>query len=992
MKDSPSCRIPVSTYRLQFNASFRFSDAKKLVPYLHELGITDIYASPYFKAKKNSTHGYDIADQNQLNPEIGTEQDFSAFSAQLSSYDMGHILDVVPNHMCITSPENRWWMDILENGPSSLYADFFDISWVPVKKELKDKVLLPILGDQYGRVLENQELLLTLGDTGFFISYNEHCFPIRPETYQTVLGHRIETLGESTGADDQDFVELRSILTALSHLPHYTDRDKEQVDERYREKEISKKRLANLKKKSGLISRFIDENISLFNGVKGQPESFDLLDGLLSEQVYRLSHWRVAMDEINYRRFFDINELAALRVERPEVFEEVHRFIFELVRDRKITGLRVDHADGLYNPTEYLRKLQLGCLLESRPEAGDASVVAPQHPEGAGAGNPDTAAGGTVPASVAAPFYLVVEKILMKGEKLPGDWPVHGTTGYSFLNTLNSIFIDMDNAKQFDAVYKKFTGITTDFQELIYEKKKLIMNVAMAGEINTLGHILNSISETNRLTRDFTLNSLIKAVTDTIALFPVYRAYSSTAGVDDRDRRYVELAVSKAKKRNPAISPSIFDFLMDVLLLNYPQWLGEKEKEAWLDFTMRFQQLTGPVMAKGVEDTAFYSFNRFVSLNEVGGSPERFGASLNAFHGQNIERLKQWPHSLITSSTHDTKRGEDVRARMNVISEIPDQWRQSLRVWARANRKKRPLIEGQPVPDRNEEYLLYQTLAGTWPLKEMGGSELAQYNARIGAYMLKSLREAKTNSSWTSPNAAYEEAAAEFIRRITAPRAENSFLRDFLQLQKKISHCGLFNSLSQTLLKITSPGVPDFFQGTEIWEFSLVDPDNRRPVDYTLRTKMLHDLKALELRFDPPYLLTELLRSKEDGRIKLYVTYKALTFRRQKCGLFSEGEYVPLEVSGLKAKNIICFGRQLGEAMAIVIVPRFLTEICGEHAFPLGAEVWGDSFLTLPETEKGARYRNIFTDEQLTVGGQGAAGLYLDEVFSISPVALLERL
>jgi len=993
VKEAASCRLPVSTYRLQFNGSFRFRDAKKIVAYLHELGITDIYASPYFKAKKGSTHGYDIVDQNQLNPEIGTEKDFHALSSELTAYDMGHILDVVPNHMCIASPENRWWMDILENGPSSAYADFFDINWVPEKKELKDKVLLPILGDQYGRVLENGELVLTHADAGFFIDYHEHRFPIRPETYQAVLGHRIDILRESLGDDAPDLVELRSIMTALSHLPHYTERDKEQVDERYREKEIAKTRLASLKKKSLPVSRFIDENISIFNGVRGQPESFDLLDGLLSEQVYRLSDWRVAIDEINYRRFFDINELAALRVERPEVFEETHRFVFRLIREGKITGLRVDHADGLYNPSEYLRYLQRGCLIESGHDARDAADVPPRYPGGEGDVDSDKAVGGTVPAADPLPFYLVVEKILMKGERLPADWPVHGTTGYTFLNTLNGIFIDMDNAKKFDVLYKKFTGMATDFQERVYEKKRLIMKVAMAGEINTLGHILDSISEKNRLTRDFTLNSLTMAAIETIAFFPVYRAYSSRAGIEERDRRYVEQAASKAKKRNPAISPSIFDFLMDVLLLNYPQGIGEEEKEAWLDFTMRFQQITGPVMAKGVEDTAFYSFNRFVSLNEVGGSPERFGASLDAFHGQNIERIKYWPHTLIASSTHDTKRGEDVRARMNAISEIPGEWRRGITVWARGNRRKKPLVEGQPAPDRNEEYLLYQTLAGTWPLGEMDREKLAEYISRIEEYMIKALREAKINSSWTSPNVAYEEGVREFVRRITDPRTENSFLRDFLQFQKRVSHCGMFNSLSQTLLKIASPGVPDFFQGTELWEFSLVDPDNRRPVDYPLRMQMLRDLEEWELRIGPLHLMTELIRSKEDGRIKLYLTYKALHYRKKNSQLFEEGEYVPLDVSGAKAKNTCAFCRRLGENMAVVIVPRFLTEICRPpDSLPLGSDVWANSFLTLPETEKGARYRNVFTEEELIVEGEGSVGFYLAEVFSTSPVALLERL
>jgi len=965
----PEPRIPVTTYRLQFNRHFRFQDAKRIIPYLFALGISDLYASPYFKAREGSLHGYDIVDHNSLNPEIGTEEEYNEMTEELRKYGMGQILDIVPNHMCIASRENLWWMDLLENGPSSIYADFFDIDWDPVKRELRNKILIPVLGDQYGNVLENQDLRLIFEEGAFFVCYYEYRFPIIPKTYVDILQHRIKDLEGLLSPEDPHFIESLSIMTALNYLPPCTETRKEKIDERYREKEIIKKRLRDLCHKSSEVRAFIDENVKIFNGIRGNPQSFDLLDQILNKQVYRLSFWRVATEEINYRRFFDINELGAIRMEKPGIFEETHRLIFRLIREGKVTGLRVDHPDGLYNPLEYFKLLQQHCLIQTYTGS---------------AGSPD---------SHYKPFYIVGEKILTRGERMPEDWPIFSTTGYVFLNTLNGVFIDTAHAKAFDEIYARFIKTKLNFADVVYLKKKLIMKVAMSSEVNTLGYYLDRISEKNRHTRDFTLNSLIAVIIEVVALFPVYRTYITAAGVTDRDRRYIEIAVSRAKRKNPAVSESVFDFLKAVLLLNYPADLTENDRREWLDFVMRFQQITGPVMAKGVEDTTFYIYNRLVSLNEVGGSPDRFGTPLEAFHGQNIERIKFWPHALIATSTHDTKRSEDVRARINVLSEIPDEWHDCLIRWRRWNKKRKGLVEGQAAPDPNEEYLLYQTLVGAYPVEPMDGARRDEFKKRIQDYMVKAVREAKINTSWISPNTPYEEALIHFTDTTLSNTPDNPFLKDFEPFQKKVSGYGMYNSLSQTLLNITSPGVPDFYQGTEIWDFSLVDPDNRRPVNYETRMRMLKEIKERESEIPLPELARELTVHKEDGKIKLYLTCKALNFRREKRELFEKGEYVPLEAKGEKANHVIAFSRVLNDARAIIIVPRFLTGLVPQpQDLPTGRDIWGDSSLVIAVGEDGEHYRNVFTGETVTVSQcNGVHVLYLSEIFSNFPVALLER-
>jgi (1->4)-alpha-D-glucan 1-alpha-D-glucosylmutase len=992
-------RIPVSTYRLQFNASFTFNNAAKIVQYLYDLGISDMYSSPYLKASKESLHGYDVVDPHALNPEVGTEREYEELIAELKNRDMGQVLDIVPNHMCIASFENAWWTDVLENGPSSPYAHFFDIDWNPVKKELTNKVLLPFLGEQYGRVLENQELTVAFSEGSFFIHYYDFKFPVMPKTYTHILNHNIDTLRRALHKNNPYFAELLSIITALNHLPSYTESHPEKVQERRREKEIIKRRLRQLYGDCDEIRDFIDENVRTFNGIKGEPKSFDLLDNLLREQIYRFSHWRVAGEEINYKRFFDINSLGALHMQKEDVFRETHKLIFDLIGEGKVTGLRVDHPDGLYNPSEYFHRLQKECFVQLRRAYIEKVKKEARLPADYLNSEADGEIAGRYREMLDAdpgykPFYIIGEKILTKGEIMPEEWPIFSTTGYVFLNSVNGIFVDTNNGKTFDRIYRRFAKTNASFQDTMYEKKKLVMQVAMSGEVNVLGHYLNRLSEKNRHTRDFTLNSLIKALIEIIAYFPVYRTYITTWKINERDSHYIDLAVSKAKKRNPALNQSIFDFIRDVLLLRFPDDFNEDDKSEWLDFTMRFQQITGPVTAKGVEDTAFYIYNRLTSLNEVGGSPDRFGTLLKTFHGQNIERIKSWPHALITTSTHDCKRSEDVRARINVLSELPDIWNGCLTKWARYNVKKKIVVDNRPVPDQNEEYLLYQTLLGVWPIGEpIDAEEYAVFTQRIKDYMQKASREAKEHTSWINPDAVYEDAMNVFIDVVMTDSGDNEFLGDFLVFQRMVSDYGIYNSLSQTLLKITSPGVADFYQGTELWNFALVDPDNRRPVDYRKRIGILESLKGYEKDGDAAALARRITDSRHDGMIKMYLIYKALHYRRQNRYLFETGRYIPLITDGGRWENICSFARKKADAIAITVAPRFFSRIIPRHTdLPLGRAVWGDTFVAVPFEKEGAEYRNIFTDEIVQVRNHEQSNvLYIGETLANYPVALLDK-
>jgi (1->4)-alpha-D-glucan 1-alpha-D-glucosylmutase len=980
-------RIPNSSYRLQLNNQFTFKQCVELVEYLHDLGISDCYTSPLLAARAGSLHGYDITDHSRLNPEIGDETEFARFAQLLRDRRMGLILDVVPNHMCIAYGANQWWNDVLENGPSSPYARFFDIDWLPPKPDLAEKVLLPMLGEQYGRALEKQELRLEYDRGAFFVRYYETRLPISPRSYTHIIEPLLERLRSGNSVSPYDLTELESILTALSYLPSRSEIDEARRKERHREKEVIKRRLDKLIEECEEARHTLHRVLVELNGERGNQRSFNRLEMLLTDQAYRLSYWRVAADEINYRRFFDINELAAIRVEEPEVFAAVHRLIFQLMRQGQVTGLRIDHVDGLLDPVQYLNDLQAGCLL-NEPLSAAAAADSPSPPQPRQAVAPNL------------PSYIVVEKILGHDELLRPDWAVHGTTGYGFLNLLNGVFIDTANKLSFLLLYQRFTGQALNFSDLIYECKKLILRVAMSSELHVLARQLDRISEHLRNSRDFTLNSLQYALGELIACFPIYRTYTrfDQATANEEDQRHIRRAISEAKQRNPATSRSLFDFIGSLLLLQDPEGLTEEQIAERRGFVLRFQQLTGPVMAKGVEDTAFYRYFPLASLNEVGGDPARFGIRVEVLHEKNLQRMHERPHGLSATSTHDTKRSEDVRARLNVLSEMPSQWYRNILRWQKLNQDHKTQLNGIDAPDVNDEYLIYQTLVGAWPLypliedrpEDRLDDKVEEFARRMEEYVIKAIREAKIHSSWINPNEAYEHGVRRFIRAILKLAPENRFPNEFTVFQQTISRAGMFNSLSQTLLKITSPGVPDFYQGTEIWDFSLVDPDNRRPVDFTHRRRLLAEIREAE-RGDLIDFIERMMQRPEDGLIKMYLMKRALNFRRAQHELFTIGDYQPLQVAGSRKNHVISFSRTVRNKSVIVAAGRFFSRLGTTDRPPIGREAWNETLIVMEKKMKLCRYRNVFTGEVLPVSGESdRRGLLLADVFSRLPVAMME--
>ncbi|MGB8352915.1 MAG: malto-oligosyltrehalose synthase [Chthoniobacteraceae bacterium] len=918
-----AAQIPTATYRLQFNKEFTFAQARAIVPYLHALGISHVYASPYFTAGPGSMHGYDICDHNSLNPEVGTREEYDAFVEELHRHGMGQIVDFVPNHMGIATPVNTWWMDVLENGPASHFASYFDIDWHPIKNDLENKVLLPILGDQYGRVLERGEFSIAFEAGAFSLHYFETKLPLSLPTCVTLLNPVFEKINAHGNGDAAAATELQGIIAGLDLLPSPTSTDAEVVMRFMREKEALTRRLAKLCDETpSAVREGIGESVRAISGTAGNPRSFDALDAILNAQHYRLSYWRVAAEEINYRRFFDINNLAAIRMELPEVFDSTHRFIFDLVESGAINGVRIDHVDGLWLPREYLEKLQ------------QRATKILNAPEGS------------------TPLYLLVEKILLGDERLRGDWPVHGTTGYDFVNEVTGLLVDSAPEKSFTETYAKFTGITQRFDEIAWQKKELVMDLSLASEMNMLGHMLDRLSEKNRWYRDFTLNALTLAVRAIIASFPVYRPYIAPGEeTSAADREAILLAVRKAKRRNPGIERSIFNFLGEVLLMKFPENIDDEARDEHMHFVLKLQQCAGPVMAKGVEDTAFYIYNRLTALNEVGGEPERFGMAPAVFFERSAARLKEHPHAMLATTTHDTKRSEDARARLAALSEFPAEWRKSLRRWQSINRRFKRQVEGEWAPDANEEYLFYETLLAAWPLEPLTTETRPAFVQRMQDYMLKAMKEAKINTSWIQPNEEWEKAVTEFAGKALNDKV-NRFGKDFEPVAAQISQVGLINSLSQLVLKATLPGMPDFYQGCECWDFSLVDPDNRRPVDYEARRQMLGELEGAQAG--------ELFEQWQDGRIKLLITRALLTFRRDNRDLFENGELVPLQANGAFADSCVAFLRRLENQSLLVVVPRLSRNV----GLPPVGTAWRDTAIELPADLGGLPMRDLFTGEK----------------------------
>ena len=917
--------IPRATYRLQFNREFTFADAGRVVPYLARLGISHVYASPILKARPGSMHGYDVTDHTRLNPELGTPEDFAALVATLHEHGMGLIVDIVPNHLGVMGDDNVWWLDVLENGPAARSAHHFDIDWRATRPSMRDRVLVPILGDVYGAVLERGELRLQLDPTAGSLSirYHEHLLPIDPREYPRIFAQS-PIPATLFAEDDPHRADFESLLNAFGNLPARSDTSEDSIAIRYRDKEAHKRRLVRLLERSPEIQQYIEATVARLNGTPGDPRSFDALDALLDAQAYRLSYWRVAVDEINYRRFFDVNDLAALRMDEAGVFDSTHKLIFELIERGMIDGLRIDHVDGLYDPQAYLQRLQT------------------------------------------KPLYVVVEKILAPYERLPETWPVRGTTGYEFAALTTSWLVCNEYETRMTRRYRQFTESDATFEQIAYESRRLVMRSSLAAEIEVLATQLDRIAQLDRHTADFTRAGIREAIREVIACFPVYRTYVSHRGVSDEDRRLVNWAVNVARKRSAGVELSVFDFLRDVLLGERSEGKSESTRRAMLEYAMKFQQVTSPVAAKGVEDTALYRYNRLVCLNEVGNDPGRFGTPSSALHQSNAERARAWPHTMLATSTHDTKRSEDVRARIAVLSELPDLWKLHLARWARLNRSKRRHIGDDPAPDRDDEYLLYQTLLGVWSPTE----DLAVLTERLQAYMIKAAREAKRSTSWIAPNAEYEKALGDFVGELLADPERSAFLKDFQSLAATVAFFGRINSLAQTVLKITSPGLPDFYQGTEQTALTLVDPDNRRRVDFNAAAAHLDVIDRLQ--GSPRGLLWE-----QDGAAsKLYVIRKLLQLRRDDPELFARGDYQALQVEGARKEHVFAFARTHEGRSCIVIVPRWTAKLMDAvNELPLGDQVWADTRISAA----AARMTDVLTDRDIAIDGSVAVAAVLAE-------------
>jgi (1->4)-alpha-D-glucan 1-alpha-D-glucosylmutase len=899
-----------ATYRLQFHRGFTFRDATELVPYLSKLGISHIYASPVMEARPGSTHGYDIINHNRLNPELGGEEQFRELVDALHRHGMGLILDIVPNHMAVGGCDNAWWLDVLEWGRDSPFAEYFDINWDATRLDLKGRVLLPVLGEQYGVVIENGDIELRFDpqEGSFSAWYFEHRLPISPRTYPSILIAGGQALGEFASA----FKELERPPAAARQQAAAL---KERLSERASEPAVA-----------GAISAAL----SAYAGQKSDPEGFRNLHCLLEAQAYRIADWRVAAEEINYRRFFNINHLAGLRVEAPEVFGRTHRLVGELIRRGDVQGLRIDHIDGLFDPRAYCERVQ----------------------------------------EKFGPLYVLVEKILAHYETLP-DWPVAGTTGYDFTNQVLGLFVDPAGERAMTRLYRRIANRGEHFDEVLYASKKRIIQVNLASEMNVLAHEFHGLSMRDWHTRDFTLNGMLAALEEVVAAFPVYRTYVSGCDTSAEDHRYIEWAIAQARKRRHTADTSIFDFLHKVLTARPGDREPYLRSAEVLRVAMHFQQVTGPVMAKACEDTAFYRYVRLVALNEVGGEPRRFGTSVAAFHHVTVARARLWSQAMVTTATHDTKRGEDARARVALLSELPFVWGRRVARWSRLNRSRRSESDGEIVPDRNVEYLFYQALFGAWPptLSVDDPEGMQDIAERLEAYIIKAVREGKERSSWSNPDANYEAGLQRFVRGVLDSSRTNPFLVEFQSFVTSLARLGAISSLSQLVLKLTVPGVPDIYQGGDLWDFSLVDPDNRRPVDWQARRQLIDEVGGA--------CVTDLSRGWQNGREKLFIIRRLLDLRRSHPGLFAQGDYRPIEPEEDSDNHICAFARVRGVEEIVVVVPRLVY-----HLYQGGCSAnWGAAKVGLPP----GKWRDVFTGRCQ----DGDAPVSVSQLLADFPVAVL---
>jgi (1->4)-alpha-D-glucan 1-alpha-D-glucosylmutase len=953
---------PASTYRLQLGPDLTFADATALTPYLARLGVDALYLSPMLKARPGSTHGYDICDHAAVNPDLGTDADLERLSSEAARLGLRLMADIVPNHMGVDPRANPWWREVLENGPCSPFAEYFDIDWDPITPHLRQKVLLPILGDQYGDVLDRGELQIEYEDGRLWLRYFEHRLPINPRQTPLVLRHAVPVLMASLGDGHPAVIEFQSILEGLHNLPPYTDTHPERIIVRQREKEVLRGRLLRLADDTPLVIEAMTHAVGHINGRAGEPNSFDELHALLEAQPYRLASWRTAVDEINYRRFFDVNELAGVRVEHEAVFDATHQLIGTWLRDGHVHALRLDHPDGLFDPEAYFARLQQFARKETGREA---------------------------------PLYVVAEKILEHGERLRDDWQVHGTTGYAFLNEINGLFIDPAGLRRLRRVHARVTGAREPLHEIVYDAKRLIMDTAMSSELGVLADALARIARADRHTRDFTLNSLRELIAEYVACIPVYRTYVSARGWTQEDLAIIDRTIAEARRRNPAMEGSLFRFLREVLLpepsSTPPAADGAPSMyQRRLEFAMKLQQYTGPVQAKGVEDTTFYRYNVLVSMNEVGGDPGTTEQSVEAVHAANGTRQRSWPAEMTTLSTHDTKLGEDVRARINALSEMADDWRDTLGRALRAAAPARTLLQGTWAPDRNDECRFLQVLVGCWPPGvAVDAPAPAALVERLTEYMLKAIREAKRHTSWITPNEPYEAATRAYVEHVLAGPAATKVLAVLAPLAARLATRGVCNALAQTVLKLTAPGVPDTYQGAEDWKFDLVDPDNRRPVPFDALAERLGALDELRAGDDfGPDRVSAWLDAWPDGRIKLHVASALLRARRARPDLWLRGAYRPLDVDLSVAATAMAFARSHEDAgWALVITGLRTGQLPG--TWPVGA-AWATSRVILPLDSPAGGWRDVLTGALITPARTSSEQwMFLAQALQVLPVAVL---
>ncbi|QHS51904.1 malto-oligosyltrehalose synthase [Edaphobacter sp. 12200R-103] len=891
-------RVPCSTYRLQLYKEFTFDDAVRIADYLHDLGISHLYCSPYLQAAPGSTHGYDVVSHQRVNEELGGVAGHERLVRRLAELDLGQVLDIVPNHMSL-GKENRYWWDVLENGASSRYASFFDIDWEPVEERLRDKILTPILGDQYGRVLHQGGIGVARAGGRFQVEAAGQILPVSPQSLPSILGRAAELSWSRT---------LSFLSASFGRLPSPQFEDRRTVLAVHNDKQVLYGLLERLCSEEQGVCEAIDKAIQELNANE------DLLDDFLNQQNYRLAYWKTSGQQLGYRRFFDINSLVGLRVEREHVFEETHALVLDWLQRGVLDGVRVDHPDGLRDPLEYLQRL--------RDRAPDA--------------------------------WIVVEKILEPGEFLRESWPIQGTTGYDFMNAIGGWLLWPQGLTELTTIYQQFLGSQMaaslmDYQTLVHDKKINISQEALGSDVNRLTSIFVEICESNRDQRDYTQAEVRRAIREMAACIDIYRTYvvSGRNEITGEDREHIAAATECAKMRRQDIDGGLFDFMRDVLTLEVK---GRRESE----FVLRFQQFTGPVMAKGVEDTVFYCYNRMVGMNEVGGSPQGSGLSGQDVHAYCEKMQATHPCTMTALATHDTKRSGDVRARLAVLTEMAPRFGTAIYRWSRMNAAFRKKMASGPMPDANTEYLYYQTLIGAWPLPV----------DRAQAYMMKAVREAKLQTSWVANNKEFEDALMEFIAKTLE---HPPFLKDLEQFVDRVREPGRINSLAQTLIKCTAPGVPDLYQGTEVWDLSLVDPDNRRPVDYEFRRQMLEEIRQLS----GPGIGSAVMSRYDDGMPKMWVIYSALQLRRQHPEWFgTEAAYTPLAAEGSRAEHVLGYLR--GSTVATV-APRWITKLGG---------AWRDTSLLLPD----GIWKNRLTGMQLHGGRVPLKTLLRD-----FPVALLVR-